>query len=198
MQAAATVAILAGGKSRRMGRDKSFVLVEGRPMLEHIVEHVRSLDLSTLLVANETDRYAHLGLPVVPDVVPGAGSLGGIYTALSCSATPYTLCVACDMPFLNVDLLAYLLSLRAQADAVVPQVGGYPEALHAVYSRACLPVIRQAIDEKSLRIGRLFQLMDTHFVPEDVLRRYDPALRSFTNINTPEELQQAQTSLAPG
>src|SRR5690606_21179017 len=108
------------------------------------------LRLPVIIVANDPQPFAPFGLPVLGDVLPDAGSLGGVYSAIVHSATPYTLCVACDMPFLNVDLLAALLAKRERAAAVVPRVGEYAEALHAVYRRACLPLMRQLIEQKRL------------------------------------------------
>ncbi|MFQ3568760.1 MAG: molybdenum cofactor guanylyltransferase, partial [Aggregatilineales bacterium] len=107
-----TLAIVAGGKSTRMGRDKSFVPLNGRPLIEHVLERTRDLgQAETILIVNQPALYAHLGLPMFADLLPDKGSLGGIYTAIHHSGTPYTLCVACDMPFLNARLLRYQVSL---------------------------------------------------------------------------------------
>src|SRR5215207_5776636 len=96
-----SAAILAGGQSRRMGADKSFMLLDGRPIFEHVLTCVRELELPILLVTNSRKKYTAYHLPMTPDVLPGQGSLGGLYTAIWSSTTEFTLCVACDMPFLN-------------------------------------------------------------------------------------------------
>lgn len=189
---AISVAVLAGGASRRMGTDKSFVELGGKPLVQHTLERVRRLDVPVLLVTNTPERYAHFGAKMVADVVPGKGSLGGIYSALKHSKSTYTLCVACDMPFLNVDLLKYLLSLRAGFDAVVPMIDGQPQGLHAVYHQRCAEPIRELMDRDELRISGLFDRLRVRLVGEAAMRAIDADLRSFTNLNTPEELTRAR------
>lgn len=146
-----TVAILAGGQSRRMGTDKSFVLLDGRPLIEHVIERAGALGYPVILIANHVERYRQFGLPVYADVISGAGSLGGLYSALAHSRSDHTLCLACDMPHINPRLLAYLLTLRGAADAVVPCVNSLLQPLHAVYHRRCLPVLRQRIERVGWR-----------------------------------------------
>lgn len=184
----AQVAILAGGRSRRMGTDKSFVLLKGKPLLQHVIERVAELKLPVILIANETEKFSGFGLPVVSDIIANAGSLGGVYTAVQHGDAERTVCVACDMPFLNPTLLRHLLDQSTGADAVVPMVAGTAHALHAVYSRTCLSVLRAQIMHGDLAIHRVFSQVDTRFVGEDVLRVCDPDLRSLVNVNTPQEL----------
>src|SRR5688500_13381989 len=107
-----TLAIIAGGKSSRMGTDKSFVPLAGKPIIEHIISRTTDLGQeTTILITNRPADYAHLGLPMYADVFPEKGSLGGIYTAIQYSRSPYTLTIACDMPFVNPALLQHMLSL---------------------------------------------------------------------------------------
>jgi molybdopterin-guanine dinucleotide biosynthesis protein A len=182
------VAILAGGQSRRMGMDKSFVLLNGKPLLQHVVERVSELNLPVILIANQIEKYSGFGLPVVSDVMANTGSLGGIYTAVQHGDVDRTLCVACDMPCLNPTLLNYLLGQSSDADAVVPMVAGTAHALHAVYRQTCLSVMRAQIMRGDLTIHRVFPQVDTHFIDEDMLRLLDPNLQSLVNVNTPHEL----------
>ncbi len=130
-----TVAIQAGGKSSRMGTDKSFVLFQGRPLIEVVREAVEGLGDELIIVTNKPDDYAHLGLPMVGDLYPETGPLGGIYTALHHATHPHLLTVACDMPWLNRPLLEYMAGLRSTADVIVPRWDKFPEPLHAVYSK---------------------------------------------------------------
>lgn len=190
-----TVAVLAGGASRRMGANKSFVELAGKPLVQHTLERVYPLNAPVILVTNTPDLYRRFNVPMVSDVIPGKGSLGGIYSALLNSTTPYTLCVACDMPFLNADLLHYLLSLRTGFDAVVPMIEGQPQGLHAVYHRRCVEPIRELIDRNELRIARLFEHLRAWLVGEAAVRAIDPELQSFTNLNTPEELARVRRSV---
>src|SRR5215204_4778498 len=108
-----TIAISAGGKSSRMGTDKAFVNILGKPLIEHMIERVADVGQEeTILITNRLADYAHLTLPMYKDVLPDKGSLGGIYSAIYHSTHPYTLVLACDMPFVSTDLLRYMAALR--------------------------------------------------------------------------------------
>ncbi len=190
-----TVAVLAGGASRRMGANKSLVELEGKPLVQHVLDHIRPLNAPILLVTNQFDLYQRFHVKMVADVLPGKGSLGGIYSALKHSTSPFTLCVACDMPFLNTDLLAYLVSLRTGFDAVVPMLDGQPQGLHAVYHRRCAEPIWGLLDRNELRISGIFDHLRVRLVGEAAIRTLDPELRSFTNLNTPEELARVRREI---
>lgn len=185
---AVTVAVLAGGASRRMGADKSLAELEGKPLIQHVLACVRILNAPVLLVTDKPEQYRQFQIEVVSDILPGKGSLGGIYSALMSSSTPFTLCVACDMPFLNVTLLTYLLSLRIGFDAVVPMINNQPQGLHAIYHRRAAAPIRDSLNRNELRISSVFDKLRVRLVGEAAIRAIDPELRSFTNLNTPEEL----------
>lgn len=189
-----TVAIMAGGQSSRMGRDKSFVALAGRPLIAHVVERVSGLGAETLLITNKPAEYAHLGLPMFGDVWPDCGPLGGIYTAVYHAQNPYILVVACDMPWLNRALLSYLLDLRREADVVVPRWEQYPEPLHAVYSRACLPAMETNLRAGRLKITRFFGAVRVRFVEQGEIVAVAGDGRSFANLNTPEELDEAHSA----
>ena len=187
-----TVAIMAGGQSSRMGMDKSFVLFEGRPMIEVVIDAVAGLGDETLLITNKPDEYAHLNLPMVSDVYPDHGSLGGIFTAVHAASHPHTLVVACDMPWLNRPLLEHMIALRESADVIVPRWEKYPEPLHAIYSKACLNPIEAKLKEKRLKITGFFGEVDVQFVDREEIERFDRNGRSFANINSPEDLEEAR------
>ncbi len=184
-----TIAIMAGGKSSRMGQDKSFVLFAGQPLIERVLERVQGLGDELVLSTNKPAEYAHLGLPMFADVLPDCGPLGGIYTAVYHARHPHTLVVACDMPWLNPDLLRYMVDLRETADVVVPRWDKYPEPLHALYSKACLPPIKEKLDAGQLKITGFFGQVAVRFVERGEIERWDENGRSFTNVNTPDDLQ---------
>ncbi|MFO7680863.1 MAG: molybdenum cofactor guanylyltransferase [Chloroflexota bacterium] len=187
-----SVAVQAGGQSSRMGTDKSFVLFEGRPMIEVVLERVRDLGSETFIVTNNPEPYAYLGLPMVADIYPDHGPLGGIFTAVSHAAHPHTLVVACDMPWLKRPLLDYLISLRHTADVVAPLWGTFPEPLHAIYSKACLAPIEANLQAKRLKITRFYGQVAVRYVEREEIMEFDENGRSFANINTPQDLTQAQ------
>ena len=185
-----TVAIQAGGKSSRMGTDKSFVLFQGRPLIEVVREAVEGLGDELILVTNKPDAYAHLGLPMVGDLYPETGPLGGIYTALYHAAHPHVLTVACDMPWLNRPLLEHMAGLRGSADVVVPRWDKFPEPLHAVYSKACLEPIREKLEAQMYKITVFYGRVRVRFVGREEIERFDPDGRSFVNVNTPDDLAE--------
>ena len=187
-QKGVTTAIQAGGSSSRMGTDKSFVPFHGRPMIEVVRERVAGLGEELIVVTNNPEPYAYLELPLYGDLFPERGPLAGIHAALSAAAHPHVLVVACDMPRLSRPLLQYLLSLRETADVVVPRWGRFPEPLHAVYSKQCLPVIASYLQAEKLKITGFFADVQVRFVDREEIARFDPEGLSFTNVNTPEDL----------
>jgi molybdopterin-guanine dinucleotide biosynthesis protein A len=189
-----SVAIMAGGQSSRMGRDKSFVELAGQSIIEHVRERVESLgQAETLLITNRPADYIHLRLPMFSDVMPGKGSLGGIYTAISHSQHSHTLVVACDMPLLNRDLLSYMVDLiDTETDIIVPRVDGYPQGLHAIYSKRCLTPIKQRLDADRLKVIGFYDDVNVRYIDEAEYRPFDPQGHSFFNVNTPDELEAAR------
>jgi molybdopterin-guanine dinucleotide biosynthesis protein A len=188
-----TVAIQAGGKSSRMGTDKSFVLFQGRPLIEIVRERVTGLGDELIVITNKPEAYAHLGLPTYGDLYPETGPLGGIYTAVYHASYPHVLTVACDMPWLNRPLLEYMAGLRETADVVVPRWEKFPEPLHAVYGKACLEPIREKLEAEMYKITAFFGRVRLRFVEREEIERFDPEGRSFINLNTPDDVAAQQT-----
>ena len=188
-----TLALLAGGRSSRMGADKAFVRVLGRPLIEDILAQLDGLAAETLIITNRPDDYRYLGLPLVADVLPDKGALGGLYTALHSATQPQVLCVACDMPFVVRPLLDYLLSLIHEGDAIVPRLAGEAEPFRAVYAReACLGPIRASLDANRLSVISFFPQVRVRWVEEAEIDRFDPQHLSFFNVNTPADLEEAR------
>jgi molybdopterin-guanine dinucleotide biosynthesis protein A len=193
MPLALSVVVLAGGQSARMGTDKSFVRVLGRPLIEDVLAQLAGLGTETILITNQPDDYRYLGVPLFGDVLPDKGALGGLYTALHSAAQPHVLCVACDMPFVIRPFLDYMLSLRSEGDAIVPRLDGEAEPFRAVYARAaCLPAIRAALDAGRMRVISFFPDVRVRWVEAAEIDRYDPQHLSFFNVNTPADLEQAR------
>lgn len=198
--------VLAGGDSRRMGENKAFLQVGGRRLIDRVLAAVKAVTDDVVIVTNTPEDYAGVGARRVRDKYPGTGALGGMYTGLRAAERPYCVVVACDMPFLNVDLLRYLFSYVDGYDAVIPYVGeGEPPAgtdatakardlhpLHAVYSKRCLAPIRRAIERDDLRTIAFLPEVDVCFVGRREIDPFDPQCLSFFNANTPEELRQAR------
>lgn len=188
-----SIAILAGGQSKRMGQDKAFLEVGGRPVIERVIDRVAPLTDDLYICTNATHQYARFGLRLEPDVIPGKAALGGIYSAIHAARRPHVLVVACDMPCLNVPLLQHLISLAPTADVVAPLINPpQPETLHAVYSKTCLPAIRSRLLADKLRIIGFFDDVSVRYVEQDEVARFDPKFRSFTNMNTPADWQKVK------
>ena len=189
-----SLAIIAGGKSRRMGRDKAFLDLGGKTLIERVITASADLGQSqTLLITNKPDEYRHLGLEMYTDILPDKGSLGGIYTALTQAAHPAVLVLACDMPFIKTELLRFMIAQLDEAtDIVVPRVEGYPQGMHAIYRKTCLPPIREQLQANRLKIIRFYGKMRVRYLDEADYAPYDAEGRSFTNLNTPAELEQAR------
>lgn len=195
MQLPLSIVIQSGGESRRMGQDKGLVSFLGQPLVQRAVERLRSLTQEILVTTNHPEAYAFLDVPLFPDLIPGRGALGGLYTALSVASQPLVAVVACDMPLINSRLLEaqYEKLIAAQADIVIPHTGEGLEPFHAIYrSEACLPPIRQAIDEGKWRVDAWFNCVRLELFRQEEITQYDPQMLSFRNVNTPEELQAVQ------
>ncbi len=194
-----SAAVLAGGKSSRMGTDKALLEVGGRGILRRTCELLRPLVDDLFLVTDHPEPYAGLGLPATPDVHPGRGAAGGIHAALLHAAHPLVLCVACDMPHLAGGVLELLLGADlAGADALVPLVGGRPEPLLALYAKSALPGFERAVATGRLRVVEALEGLRVLHLDESRLAAADPGLRSFVNVNTPDELAAARALAGRG
>lgn len=190
-----TLILQAGGKSSRMGEDKALKPFLGRPLIARVVERLAPLADEILITTNDPERYAFLGLRLVPDLVPGCGPLGGLHAGLTAASHPLAALVACDMPFASAALLetAARLLVQEQADVVVPRSGGRLEPLHAVYCRAtCLPAIEAAIQTGEYRLIGWFTQVKVRQMTEEEVAALDPCGLAFWNLNTPQEFAHAE------
>jgi molybdopterin-guanine dinucleotide biosynthesis protein A len=184
--------ILAGGESRRFGRNKALVGVRGVPLIERVTGVMQSLFRQVILVTNTPEEYAHLQLPMHEDLIKGLGPLGGIYTGLTVMENGAGFFVGCDMPFLNRHLIHHMVRIRESFDAVVPRVSDKLEALHALYTKGCLRAIGHLIDSREYQILKFLKDVSVRYVDEDEIRACDPQMRSFFNINRPEEIKKLE------
>lgn len=188
--------ILAGGRSRRLGRDKAVEPFGSQPLIGRVIELVQSLTDEIVVSVADSARAAALPLEeahqIAVDIYPEGGSLGGIYAGLNAASSEWGLVVACDMPFLNRQLFEYMLTQRAGYDAVVPVPGDFPEPTHALYSRVCLPHIEARLKANNLKISGFFDDVRVRYINEDEVRGFDPELHSFFNVNSPEDLDRAR------
>jgi molybdopterin-guanine dinucleotide biosynthesis protein A len=192
-----TGVIQAGGKATRMGGiPKGLIELGGKRIIERIIDALSPVLSDLLVVTNTPDLYAFLGLPLVPDVFPDHGSLGGIYSGLKAIGGDAAFTVACDMPFLHPEVVRLVVGRAGEADVVIPKVGEQYETMHACYAKACLPHMEALLAAKRFRIVGFFQSVRVREIPEEDVGRYrDPGV-CFMNVNTPEELARSREILA--
>ena len=189
-----TSIVLAGGKNLRLGRNKALEIIGGKSLIERVAERLEPITNQLVIVTSK--EQAHLpfihGAEVVADIYPGKGPLGGIYTGLMVSPSEQNIVVACDMPFLNTELLRHMIELSPGYDAVVPRLGkGMMEPLHSVYSKSCLPTIRMRLDNNQLGVFSFIKQIRVRYIEEVECQRFDPQLLTFFNINRQSDLDRA-------
>jgi molybdenum cofactor guanylyltransferase len=183
-------------------------------MIARVIERLQEVCTETIIVANDIDTYQRFGLRIVADIIPGKGSLGGIFSGLQMAREQHALAVACDMPFLNVPLLRHMISYAPQYDVVVPRARdplSVPDSidkpvdsaanlqpLHAIYSKACLGVMQDRIAAGDLQIVRLYDEVRVHIIEPSEVERFDSMRYSFLNVNTPGEWASAKSIAEPG
>lgn len=178
-----------------MGKDKAFLEVDGRRIIDRSLEVLGGLFEHVFIVTNTPSRYAPLGIRLVGDLLPGCGALGGLFTALHFSPTAHLFVVACDMPLLNPDVIRLMAQKAPRWDVVVARIGGKLEPLHAFYSRRCLAPIARVLDRGGRKLIDFYPEVRVLEVEEAALREMDPNLQSFRNINTPEDLDRIHEGL---
>jgi len=184
--------VLAGGEGKRLGIDKAFLEIGGRVLIEDILEKMARIGDEVIIVTSSPQRYDHLEARLVGDVYPGKGSLGGIYSGIKAAHNQHSLVVACDMPFLDLRLLRYMILLSPGQDAVIPRIGEFTEPLHAIYSKQCLQSIERVLAGGSRRIIEFFPEVRVRYIEEQEIKLFDPQCLSFFNINTPGDLEKAR------
>lgn len=195
-----TSIVLAGGKNLRLGRYKALETVCGKTLIERVVERLRPLtDRILVVTSQEQPPLTVTGVEVLVDVYPGRGPLGGIYTGLLASRSLYSVVAACDMPFLNTELLRYMIELSPDFDVVIPRLGEeMVEPLHAIYSRNCLDNMKTQLERNQLRINSLLNVVRVRYVERAECQRFDPQLLSFFNINYQSDLDRANMLATEG
>jgi molybdenum cofactor guanylyltransferase len=201
-----SAAVLAGGKSSRMGVDKAMLSIcaDDPPMAAVVIDRVRAVAREVMLIASNRPEYEQFGARLIPDRIPGSAALGGIATALANAKHEHCLVVACDMPFLNVELLHWMANQPRDYDVLIPHLSGESrqgsgfvyQTLHAIYSKACLPEIERRLAEGNRQVIGFFDNVRVKPLAEAQIREYDPELRSFFNANSPEAVDQARLWLA--
>jgi molybdopterin-guanine dinucleotide biosynthesis protein A len=192
-----TGVIQAGGKSTRMGGEpKALLELGGRRIVERVLDAIAPVVDDVLIVTNTPELYGFLGLPMVADVYPDHGSLGGIFTGLGAARGEAAFTVACDMPFLHPEVARLVVERAGEGDVVIPRVGAQLETLHALYAKACLPSIETRLKAGRLKIVGFFEDVRVVEIDEAEVARHRAPDVVFMNVNTPEELARARALAA--
>jgi molybdopterin-guanine dinucleotide biosynthesis protein A len=180
--------ILAGGKSIRMGANKAFLTVCGQRIIDRTAALFNALFRQVILVTNSPLEYASLDLEIAADLISAHSPLVGIYTGLYYSSHPYAFVAGCDMPFISRPVIEYLVSLCPGHDVIIPRLDDGYHPLHAVYSRRLIKPMEDLIHRGKLKITGVFSHARVREVTAAELRPLDMELRSFLNLNTPDDL----------
>lgn len=194
MNQAITGVILAGGLSSRFeGKDKSQLKIGGQRILDRLLDIFSEFFDDIIIVTNEPLRYLDRDVKIVTDLLPLRSSLTGLYTGLFYARHPHAFMTACDTPFLKREMVKLILeSIGSETDIVMPQTSAGMEPLCAVYSKSCLKPAGQHLKEEKLKIQLALSRCRMKKISEDALRRVDPDLISFFNVNHPDDLKKAQ------
>jgi len=193
-----------------MGRDKAFLDLGGQPLIEIVLGRLSRVADDIIIVTNEPEKFANLGVTLVGDVYQGRGTLAGIHAGLQAANHSHSLVVACDMPFLDPNLLRFMALLAADYDVVLPRLAPEEEPVafgpegagraknrdlhpvHAVYSKTCLPHIEEALQGDDWRVIAFLPTVRVRYVERDEIELFDPQHLSLFNINTPADLDRAR------
>ena len=186
--------------SSRMGEDKALKPFLGRPLIQRVIDRVVPIADEIIVTTNRPAEYEFLNLRLIPDLKPGRGALGGLYTAIASATFPLVAVVACDMPFVDTLLIedARRLMVNEDADVVIAKTEEGYEPFHALYRReVCLPAIETAIDADQWKVSAWFPQVKMRILTPDEVKAFDPLGLCFWNLNTPEEFLEAE-KLASG
>jgi molybdopterin-guanine dinucleotide biosynthesis protein A len=191
-----SIVIQAGGDSRRMGRNKALLPFHGQTLIERVISRIGDLADELLITSNHPEDLSYLEYPIHPDIRKNQGALGGIHTALNIAQYPAVAVVACDMPFVNAQLLLWQQKLLVEhgSDGVVPSHAAGYEPFHAIYRReTCLPAVEKALDLGKKRADAWFKDVHLEFIVPDQICAFDPDEVAFLNINDKNDYQEALT-----
>lgn len=187
-----TAAIIAGGKASRLGgRHKCLLPLGPARIIDRQLAVLSSMTDRLLIVANQTDRFREFGLPVVPDLVPGAGTLGGIYTAITAAQTQQTLVIAGDMPFLTMTVLARVVDAGRDVEVAIPRNAAGYQPLCASYAKACADRLRRRIDACQLKVIDILPDFIVREIGPEEIATLDPDGLTLFNVNTPDDYARA-------
>lgn len=183
--------ILAGGKNARMGREKASLRIGERTIIEEQRDTLAKIFEEIIIVTNALDNFGNIKAKVVNDIVPDSGPLGGLYSGLAVSSNIQSFLIGCDMPFVNLNLIEYMIQQIEENDIVIPTSSGGVETLFAIYSINCLETIRRQIELRSLKLLDILDFHKVRYISQEEVDRFDPNEVAFFNVNSPKEYEEA-------
>ena len=182
----ATGIILAGGKSSRMGVDKGLVLLNGKPMIQYVIEALKEV-VSNIIIISNNASYNKFGVPVYSDIIKNKGPVGGIYTGLYHSTTELNFCISCDVPMISSDFIFWLLNKSGNASVTLPMCKDKVHQMIGVYSKQVLSYFKESAEKEHLKLSQVNKDMACEIIDiEKEYANFDELI--FSNINTKNEL----------
>ncbi|MDD3270468.1 MAG: molybdenum cofactor guanylyltransferase [Syntrophomonadaceae bacterium] len=184
--------ILAGGKSSRMKYNKAFAEIAGRSVINIIVDKFARVFEEIIIISNEPQLYYELGPVVYTDIYPHMGPVSGIHSGLYHAHHDQAFILGCDVPFMNMELVEYMISLLGGYDSVVPEIDTYLQPLSAVYSKKCLPVLTNCLENNKVKLIRIFEELNALTLNRNELEKFGAVEELFLNVNDLEALNRAK------
>ncbi len=183
--------VLAGGKNARMGQEKAFLRIGERTIIEEQKDTLSKIFDEIIIVANTQDYFKNIDTKVVTDIIPDCGPLGGLYSGLAVSSNIHSFLIGCDMPFINLELIEYMIKRIGENDIIIPQSSKGIETLFAIYSINCLETIRRQIELRNLKLLDILKLHKIKYISLEEVEKFDPKQFSFFNVNNPKDYEEA-------
>ncbi len=187
--------LLSGGKSSRFGTNKAMETINGKPLIEQIVQGLKNVFEKVYIIGNVKEYTFLQGVFFCEDIIPNKGPLGGLLTGLICSDSEYNFLTACDMPFLTREFFEFVKLQKKDYDLLVPAYNSYLEPLAAVYSKKCLPFISDSLKRNQLKLKSFFPQVNVRIIKETVIREIGEPEKLFFNINYKEDVQKLEINL---
>lgn len=189
-----TGAILAGGRSTRMGTDKALLTIEGQPVIQRVGVALHNVVERCILIADNASPYAFLDLPSYPDIYKNAGPLAGIHSALTHSRSDSVFILSCDLPLVTSEMIFYIIQNQTARMATVVANGNCTQPLCGVYRRRLLPILADHLQRGQYSVLRFLEVIDPTII--DVSSSAETPFPALLNMNTPEEYRSVCSTLA--
>jgi len=183
--------ILAGGKNARMGQEKAFLRIGERTIIEEQKDTLSKIFDEIIIVAKTQDYFKNIDTKVVTDIIPDSGPLGGLYSGLAVSSNIHSFLIGCDMPFINLELIEYMVKRIGENDIIIPLSSNGIETLFAIYSINCMENIRRQIELRNLKLLDILKFHKIRYISQEEVEKFDPKQFSFFNVNNPKDYEEA-------